>query len=83
MNCQPSSFCVIDRQPSDRLEQGKTLNVHDARKNRVCIKMLRDIVVHRKALAGERILTNFAIWFRTGARWMDSGEAAERYSGYS
>lgn len=27
----------------------------------LCIKMLRDIVVHRKALAGARILTNFAI----------------------
>ncbi len=33
MNCQPSSFCVIDRPQSDWSGQGKPLNVHNVIKN--------------------------------------------------
>lgn len=33
MNCQPSSFCVIDRPQSDWSGQEKPLNVHNVIKN--------------------------------------------------
>ena len=44
MNCQPSSFCVIDRPPSDWSGQGKPLNVHSTIKNRA---VYQDVAQHR------------------------------------